>query len=625
MQKAQLQSAQCISQDYGFVAPAESASLVVPSETQERPIEPSPHVKAKVDAINEKKLEYVKTKSINRVILQPTSTNCEQKIIKVLPTETSEFHSRSPRKTRQKRCLHLTREQVDKFLQNDDHDRTILSKKVFMLLSYVYSLNPNQIRELKIEDLCKKENSLCVKVRNKDLIFLEAEHEKIVNQYYDILYEDTNCQKGYLMRTVHGYKFMEKRMGINSMFSMGVEVAKYLQLTDPELYGISPPTPPKPTPIIKQTQPIQQEVINTVPMFTETTTEYITFHYQPEVGISSMEIDQQPVTYQIPVQTIHGDAAPAFVQLQVVEQVASPTVQVLHQAPTTTQVLPPLPQEPFPESTSIAQVLSAPSVKPKSVKEDVIQSSIGKKASKVIESVKSQKSESKAQKSFVIDLPEHKSKKDSMQLKFEKCWKDFQQYLVIDSKPLPCDYLRYLNHLKSLGKGGFVLWTTFHRLRQVHQDKFKENIRDDPELLAMIKTFKVHQDPNVWEPRDFTMEELNRFVFNETLNDKFWLLRKTISLIAFYTKFSYKSLKNMKMQDVQIENSTTVYVQKVLIANPDFASIISKYYETVINDSKQAMGPLFRHYHQKSDIYTKTPIGFKPILDIKSELQNLLE
>ena len=77
MQKAQLQSAQCISEDYGFVAPAEPASLVVPSEPQERPIEPSPHVKAKVDAINEKKLEYVKTKSINRVILQPTSTNCE--------------------------------------------------------------------------------------------------------------------------------------------------------------------------------------------------------------------------------------------------------------------------------------------------------------------------------------------------------------------------------------------------------------------------------------------------------------------------------------------------------------------------------------------------------------------
>ena len=76
-----------------------------PSQTiqEEKPIEPSPHIKAKVDAINEKKLEFIKTKSeVKRVILQPTSTNCEQKIIKVLPPQVSEFHSRSPRKTRQK-------------------------------------------------------------------------------------------------------------------------------------------------------------------------------------------------------------------------------------------------------------------------------------------------------------------------------------------------------------------------------------------------------------------------------------------------------------------------------------------------------------------------------------------
>merc|ERR1712062_332647 len=316
---------------------------------------------------------------------------------------------------------------------------------------------------------------------------------------------------------------------------------------------------------------------------------------------------------------IHSDAAPSFVQLQVVEQIAmQPPIQqmVLPESANIAQV---------PESTSIAQVLAAPSKNSKSAKEDIMQSTIGKKASKVIQSVKSQKHEPKPQKSYVIDLPDHSKKKDSMQLKFEKCWKDFVQFLGTDKKPFPSDYLKYLNHLKAMGKGGFVLWTTFHRLRQVHQDKFKENIRDNPELLALIKTFKVHQDANLWEPKHFTMEELKRFV-GLTVNDKVWLLRKAISIIAYFTQLSYKALKNLKMQDLQTSTSSSdIYVQtltgKVQISNSEFTSIVTKYYETVINDSKQPMGPLFRHYHQKSDIFTKTPLGTKPILDIKNEIQ----
>ena len=619
-----IQKVQTVSQDYEYSIPVNQPSQPYQTSQEEKPIEPSPHIKAKVDALNEKKLEFIKTnKEVNRVILQPTSTNCEQKVIKVLPPEISEFHSRSPRKTRQKRCLHLTRDQVDKFLLCEGQERTKLSKKVFMILSYIYNLNPNQIRDLKIEDLCKKESHLCIKVKNKDLIFLDHEHEKIISQYYDILYEDTNCQTGYLMRTVHGYKFMEKRMGINSMFSMGVEVAKYLQLPDPELYGISPPNPKTLQPQV--IQPVQPELVNTVFTAAENPTEYITFHYQPEVGMSSLEIDQ-PVTYQIPVQTIHSDTAPTFVQLQVVEQIAmQPPIQQLV-----------LPQEPIPESTTmaqvpesanIAQVLAAPSKNSKSVRKEIFQSTIGKKASKVIQSVKSQKVETRPQKSYVIDLPDQNKRKDSMQLKFEKCWQEFILFLGTDRKPIPSDYLKYLNHLKSKGKGGFVLWTTFHRLRQVHQDKFKENIRDNPDLLALIKTFKVHQDPNVWEPKHFSLEELKNFI-SLNVNDKFWLLRKAISIIAYFTQFSYKSLKNLKMQDLHISTSD-IYVQtlsgKVQISNPEFISIVTKYYETVINDSKQPMGPLFRHYHHKSDIFTKTPLGTKPILDIKNEIQNILK
>ena len=84
------------------------------------------------------------------------------------------------------------------------------------------------------------------------------------------------------------------------------------------------------------------------------------------------------------------------------------------------------------------------------------------------------------------------------------------------------------------------------------------------------------------------------------------------------------------MQDLQTSTSSSdIYVQttngKVQILNQEFTSIVTKYYETVINDSKQPMGPLFRHYHQKSDIFTKTPLGTKPILDIKNEIQNMMK
>ena len=104
--------------------------------------------------------------------------------------------------------------------------------------------------------------------------------------------------------------------------------------------------------------------------------------------------------------------------------------------------------------------------------------------------------------------------------------------------------------------------------------------------MTIIKTFKVHQDPNLWEPKHFTMEELKRFV-SSTVNDKFWLLRKAISIIAYFTQLSYKSLKNLKMQDLQTSTSSSdIYLQttngKVQISNPEFTSIVTKYYETAI-------------------------------------------
>ena len=81
------------------------------------------------------------------------------------------------------------------------------------------------------------------------------------------------------------------------------------------------------------------------------------------------------------------------------------------------------------------------------------------------------------------------------------------------------------------------------------------------------------------------------------------------------------------MQDLQFVNHQGIYVkaeneQKLIPGNHMvFVNIVTNYYNTVISDSKQPTGPLFRHYHKKSNIFTKTPLGLKPILNIKQDLQ----
>ena len=67
-------------------------------------------------------------------------------------------------------------------------------------------------------------------------------YSRIISLYFDRIFEDTSSTEGYLMRTVHGYKFMDKRMGLNTMFAVGSDIAKYLKLVDPDKYGIIAPT-----------------------------------------------------------------------------------------------------------------------------------------------------------------------------------------------------------------------------------------------------------------------------------------------------------------------------------------------------------------------------------------------
>ena len=84
-----------------------------------------------------------------------------------------------------------------------DQDRTLLSKKVLIILSFICGLTPSQIRELKLKDLYKDHNSgnLCLRLKQsskteKTCQIPSEKYSKVVTQYFDRIYEDTGSAEG---------------------------------------------------------------------------------------------------------------------------------------------------------------------------------------------------------------------------------------------------------------------------------------------------------------------------------------------------------------------------------------------------------------------------------------------
>ena len=70
------------------------------------------------------------------------------------------------------------------------------------------------------------------------------------------------------------------------------------------------------------------------------------------------------------------------------------------------------------------------------------------------------------------------------------------------------------------GKGGPSLWTTFHRLKQVHQKIYKEDIRARPELLKLAESFKsLETNREQAELNRLTLDEINSFLTNSNLGN----------------------------------------------------------------------------------------------------------
>ena len=71
-----------------------------------------------------------------------------------------------------------------------------------------------------------------------------------------------------------------------------------------------------------------------------------------------------------------------------------------------------------------------------------------------------------------------------------------------------------------LGKGGPSLWTTFHRLRQIHQNIYKEDIRAIPELLQLAESYKS-MDTNIEkaELNRLSSDDIKAFLINPSIGN----------------------------------------------------------------------------------------------------------
>ena len=85
---------------------------------------------------------------------------------------------------------------------------------------------------------------------------------------------------------------------------------------------------------------------------------------------------------------------------------------------------------------------------------------------------------------------------------------------INNSLYLPFDFFLFL------GKGGPSLWTTFHRLRQIHQNIYKEDIRAIPELLQLAESYKS-MDTNIEkaELNRLSLDEIKTFLTNQTIGN----------------------------------------------------------------------------------------------------------
>ena len=464
--------------------------LVVPTETvkfdkvviqQESKLEPSDAAKERVvekrKQYAEKYLSYDPGKPVSKRItitpvpkikttvdtatLRPfrggSNLTIERKRIHIVTAEDLEQFPKIKRAAMKKRSQWLTLEQVHRFLDNQhlDSDKAMLARKVFIIFSFVKGLKFCEIRGLKMEDLTVCEDGIYVSydrveksgctTRVKMLVGKKEpfDYAKILARYFDAMFEDTACTTGYLLKIPKYGKFAKNlRMGKNTMFSVGVEIAKHLKLEDPNAYGVYSPDPVRrEVTVLSQNRTIAESVIVqdslntktsdlTAPeepyqqasqqvvatnTFTFNNTQYVTFQYQDEAPKAPISV----------VGVKDGDKVAEYLYLEQDSQAG---------------------QEIVPDSQPVEllnqnQLSASPNKGESSIECN--------SNAKVIEYGTVTKPDS-SKKSYVVSFQDNSSNRPAE--KFEEEWKKFTEFLVHENIPTKEDYTKYFDHLKRVKK-----------------------------------------------------------------------------------------------------------------------------------------------------------------------------
>lgn len=234
-------------------------------------------------------------------------------------------------------------------------------------------------------------------------------------------------------------------------------------------------------------------------------------------------------------------------------------------------------------------------------------------------------------KSFVIEMTDRPIE-DTLKLKFEKAWSDFVQFLGHGEKPSVQEYQTYFDQLKSNKNSKPVaVWTVFNRLQQCHHRYYKEDLRNIPELMELSKKLR---NPDPVEQCYFQQSQIDQFLLlNFPENDlKYWLCRKAFAIISMFGALNCQSVKKIKMQDLTFHQQNGIYVKvsdckQILVPNSNipnsnlsYSEILKNYHETVIQDTKQTKGPLFRHFFKSSRRFTRISMGIAVFQKISSEV-----
>ncbi len=142
-----------------------------------------------------------------------------------------------------KRSYWLTLDQVHTFLSDKvvERDKSMLARKVVIILTFVNGLKFNLVRSLNMDDLTLGDDGIVIVNAGKTKIQLDKDCSEIVRRYFDAIYEDTESWTGPLLRIAKYGRFSDIRMGKNTGFAVGSEIAKHLNLEHANSYGIYAP------------------------------------------------------------------------------------------------------------------------------------------------------------------------------------------------------------------------------------------------------------------------------------------------------------------------------------------------------------------------------------------------